>query len=142
MGYSRKLAKRVRALLTREAGFTRQDMYGGVVFRLHGNICCGVHGKELIARLGAADDRRALREEHVRRFNLTGRAKQGWLLVGPEATEAAGGLYDWIGRCVAFARALPPKPAPKPKPKRAANSIRKAGKAVPRRARGQARSRY
>ena len=115
MGYSRKLAKRVRGLLTPAAGFTRQDMYGGIVFLLHGNICCGVHGKELIARVGEAGDRAAMRQEHARRFNLTGRAKKGWLLVGPEATESAGGLYAWIGRCVAFAHTLPPKPLPKPK---------------------------
>jgi hypothetical protein len=41
-------------------------MFGGIAFLLYGNMCCGVHGDELIVRLDPAHAADALGEPHVR----------------------------------------------------------------------------
>ncbi len=41
MAYNEKLAERIRQALARRKGFTEKKMFGGIAFRLRGNMCCG-----------------------------------------------------------------------------------------------------
>ena len=66
-GVRRALAARIRdALVGREAIIERK-MFGGLGFLHHGNMCTGVSGDALIARLGDRADE-ALAEPYVRPF--------------------------------------------------------------------------
>jgi hypothetical protein len=104
-----ELAARVRDVLPPEKGLVEKRMFGGLAFLLSGNMCCGVHGDELIVRLDPGEADEALREPHARVFDLTGRPMKGWVLIGPGGLSTDGDLRGWVGRGVEFARSLPSK---------------------------------
>lgn len=87
MAYDERLAERVRELLAPRQGLSERRMFGGLAFLLHGNMCCGVHGEELIVRLDAEGADKVLQEPHVRPMDMTGRPMKGWLMVAPTGLE-------------------------------------------------------
>ena len=52
MAYDEELTERVRDSLAGRPDIEEKRMFGGLTFMLAGNMCCGVHGSELILRLG------------------------------------------------------------------------------------------
>ena len=84
-------------------------MFGGVAFLINGNMSVGVHKNELIVRLAPEATAEALKEPGARIFDITGRAMQGWLLIGSAGTKKS--LGSWVSRGVAYASSLPKKKA-------------------------------
>jgi len=109
MGFSEKLAARVRQLLGQRRPVSEKQMFGGLAFLLRGNMCCGVHGDELIIRLAPEETDAALAEQGARVFDLTGRAMKGWILVGSRGTATAPALRRWVRIAVGYAESLPAK---------------------------------
>jgi len=109
MAFDDQLATRIRDRLGKRAGVTEKKMFGGIAFLLNGNMCCGVHGKEMIVRLDPEHTEQALSERHTRRFDLTGRPMKGWILVEPEGLATDADLTKWIGMATTYARSLPAK---------------------------------
>jgi len=109
MAFSEALASRIRAALARRKGVEEKKLFGGVGFLLHGNMLVGVWKDSLIVRLGPDEGEEALREPHVREFDITGRAMKGWVLVEPEGVAGDERLTDWIARATTFVRTLPAK---------------------------------
>ena len=109
MAFDESLAERIRQRLARRNNVEEKKMFGGVGFLLNGNMLVGVWKDSLIARLGPDDGEAALREPHVKAFDITGRAMKGWVLVGPEGIEDEEKLKDWIERATRFVRTLPAK---------------------------------
>ena len=109
MAFDEALAARVRAVLSNTQGLQEKRMFGGLAFLLNGNMCCGVHGRELIVRLDPERTKEALQEQDVRVFDLTGRPMQGWVLVAPGGVETDDDLRSWTAMGVAFAGSLPTK---------------------------------
>jgi hypothetical protein len=109
MAFDDALAGRIRKHLGTRPGFTEKRMFGGVAFLLNGNMCCGVHGQELIVRIAPAQTDQALNQPHTRAFDLSGRPMNGWILVHPKglATEAA--LAKWIRTGMKYVASLPAK---------------------------------
>jgi TfoX/Sxy family transcriptional regulator of competence genes len=109
MPYDEDLAARVRDNLNGAAGLTEREMFGGITFMLHGNMCCGVINDDLVVRLGANGADQALRQPFTRPMDFTGRVMNGYVYVAPAGTAAAA-LSGWLRRAAAFAESLPPKP--------------------------------
>ena len=109
MPYSESLAARIRDALARRRGIEEKKMFGGVGFLLNGNMLVGVWKDSLIARIGPDDGEAALRELHVKEFDITGRAMKGWVLVRPEGVEDDEQLTAWIEQATRFVRTLPAK---------------------------------
>jgi TfoX/Sxy family transcriptional regulator of competence genes len=109
MAYDETLAARVRKGIAKRAGFEEKKMFGGLAFLLHGNMCVGVHGDDLIVRVDPDEGVRALSEPGVRPFDLTGRPMKGWLLVKASELESGRALRRWLDAGVSFAASLPPK---------------------------------
>jgi TfoX/Sxy family transcriptional regulator of competence genes len=109
MAYDEDLAERVRAVISARDAFGEREMFGGIGFMVGGNMACGVSGDELMVRLGPDEASKALAEEHVRVFDMTGRPMKGWILVGPEATASDEDLAAWVDAGADFAASLPPK---------------------------------
>jgi hypothetical protein len=63
----------------------------------------------LIARLGLDEGEAALREPHVKQFDITGRPMRSWIAVGPEGVQDDEQLKGWIERALKFVKALPAK---------------------------------
>ncbi|HKB39932.1 MAG TPA: TfoX/Sxy family protein [Gemmataceae bacterium] len=109
MAFSEALAGRIRQRLARRQNVEEKKMFSGVGFLLNGNILVGVWKESLIARLGPDEGDEALKEPHVKEFDITGRPMRGWVLVGPEGVQDDEQLSDWIERATRFVRTLPAK---------------------------------
>lgn len=72
MAYSEDLAERIRNVLSRKKSIEEKKMFGCICFFLNGNALAGVWKDRLIARLGPDEGEAALREPHVRQFDITG----------------------------------------------------------------------
>src|SRR5436189_4423378 len=105
MAFDESLAARIRGLLARRKGIEEKKMFGGVGFLLNGNMLVGVWKESLIARLGPDEGNEALKEPHVKEFDITGRAMKGWVLVESEGLEGER-LQEWIDRAMTFVRRL------------------------------------
>ena len=109
MAYNEELASRIRAALAHREGMTERKMFGGIAFMLNGNMCCGVVGEDLTARVGAEGHEDALALPHARPMDFTGRSMKGFVFVGFAGTQEEERLKEWVGRGVGFAQTLPKK---------------------------------
>ncbi|MBI2806613.1 MAG: TfoX/Sxy family protein [Planctomycetes bacterium] len=109
MAFDETLAARIRDALSRKKGIEERKMFGCICFLLNGNALAGVWKDRLIARLGSDEGEAALREPHVRAFDITGRPMRNWVAVEPEGVEGDDQLKDWIQRAVRFVGTLPAK---------------------------------
>ncbi len=109
MAYNENLARRIRKTLGDPPCLQEKKMFGGVGFLLFGNMACGVHGDDLIVRVGPDGYVEALRRPHTKVFDMTGRPMSGWLVVETEGYQSDGDLNRWVQREVAYARSLPTK---------------------------------
>lgn len=106
MAFDESLATRVRHALARRKNIGEKKMFGCVCFFLHGNALAGVWKDRLIVRVGPDERDAALREPHVRAFDITGRPMRKWVAVWPEGVEDDDQLKAWIGRATKFVRTL------------------------------------
>ena len=114
MAYSHALAERVRNAVDQRFGGKRRDvvekkMFGGVVFFLCGNMLVGIWKQSLIVRLGPDQAAEALKREHVRKFDVTGRPMKNWIMVDPDGLETDAELAEWIEQATKFVETLPAK---------------------------------
>jgi hypothetical protein len=108
MAFDETLAERVRGVLAHRVDLSEKRMFGGLTFLLGGNMCCGVHGSELILRLGPERAEQALQVAHVGPMDFTGRPMRGFVTVQPEGL-AGDELRRWVDLAVEFAEGLPSK---------------------------------
>lgn len=109
MAFDETLAQRIREALARKKNIEEKKMFGCICFFIKGNALVGVWKDRLIARLGPDEGEAALREPHVRAFDITGRPMRNWVAVAPEGVENDEQLKDWIERAVKFVKTLPKK---------------------------------
>jgi hypothetical protein len=109
MAFDEALAERIRYTLARKKGIEEKKMFGCICFFLNGNALVGVWKNGLIARLGPDEGEVALRESHVRAFDITGRPMRNWVVVEPEGVKDDEQLNGWTQRAVKFVGKLPAK---------------------------------
>jgi TfoX/Sxy family transcriptional regulator of competence genes len=109
MAYDAVLAARVAKALAGVPGVLEKRMFGGVGYLVRGNMACGVHGSDLIVRVGPERSADALAQPGARPFDLSGKAMAGWVYVAPGAIEADRELVRWVVQGVDFAETLPAK---------------------------------
>src|SRR3954451_21248793 len=98
MAFDESLAARIRDVLSRRKGVGEKKMFGCICFFINGNALAGVWKDRLIARLGADEGEAALREPHVRAFDITRRAMRNWVAVEPEGVGDDDQLQAWVER--------------------------------------------
>jgi len=109
MAFDEELAVRIRKQLGKRAGLSEKQMFGGLAFLLNGNMCCGVHRNEMIVRIDPGETAAALKQPHVRIFDISGRPMKGWILVSTAGVAGESALSKWVEAGVAYASSLPPK---------------------------------
>jgi TfoX/Sxy family transcriptional regulator of competence genes len=109
MAFNETLAARIRNALVRKKGVEEKKMFGGIGFLLNGNILVGVWKDLLCVRLGPEQAEQALREPHVKEFDITGRPMKGWILVEPDGVVNDDQLKQRIKQAVKFVGKLPGK---------------------------------
>jgi TfoX N-terminal domain len=109
LAYDEALAARVREVIGDiDAEVTERKMFGGLAFMLNGHMFTGIVGDQLMLRLGDGGAEQALRREHVREMDFTGRPMRAMVFVEPAGLEGDA-LGEWIASAAVFARSLPPK---------------------------------
>jgi hypothetical protein len=109
MAFNGALAGRIRDALARNKGVEEKKMFGCICFFINANALAGVWKDRLIARLGPDEGEVALREPHVRAFDITGKPMRKWVAVEPEGVVEDEQLKDWIQRAMKFMGKLPAK---------------------------------
>jgi len=110
VAYDLELADRIRAVVRAEPGLTEKRMFGGLAFLVNGNMAVSASSRGgLLLRVDPAATASLVSEPGVERFEMRGRAMDGWLRVDAEAVDADDDLRGWIAHGVAYARSLPPK---------------------------------
>jgi TfoX/Sxy family transcriptional regulator of competence genes len=109
MAQNEELAERIRARLKLQRGVAEKKMFGGVGFLVNGNMACGVNKQDLTIRLSEDDFEKALKQSHVRVFDMTGRPMKGWVMISSEGYKSDKALLSWIEKGIAFAQTLPHK---------------------------------
>ena len=109
MAYNEKLAERIRNKLHNMAGFKERKMFGGVCFLLHGNMACGIINDDVIVRVGKETYETALALPHTRKFDITGKAMTGWVMVSPEGHRSDEALAAWLQKGIDVSTSLPPR---------------------------------
>jgi len=109
MAYALDLANRIRVHLSGLPGLEEKKMFGGVGFLIQGNMACGVHGNDLIVRVGAENYTAALQQPFTHPFDMTGRPMAGWITVAPQGYKQDRDFQEWVKKGIDFTRTLPPK---------------------------------
>jgi len=109
MAYNEKLAGRIRDKLHSLPGFMERKMFGGICVLLHGNMACGILNNDVIIRVGKEAYEDALALPHTKKFDITGKAMTGWVMVSPDGHRTEKKLETWLRKGVDFASSLPKK---------------------------------
>lgn len=109
MAYDEGLAQRLREIFADREDVEEKKMFGGLAFMVSGNMCCGVVGEELMARVGPDQYESALKRAHARQMDFTGKALKGFVYVGVEGIQSDRDLKSWVRRCQQFVSTLPAK---------------------------------
>ena len=109
MAYDETLAERIRGILRNRSDVTERKMFGGLAFMVHGHMCCGIVGDDLMLRIGEPGYQTALKRPHVRPMDFTGRPMKGMIYVDAAGLQAASSLKSWLEKGVTFVRSLPEK---------------------------------
>lgn len=109
MAFDLTLAARLEALLRLKHGFVQKQMFGGIGWLLHGNMCVGVHKDWLIVRVGEEHGRTLFNEKHIKPMDLTGKVMKGWGMVAPAGITSESRLAELVAIAEAFVRTLPKK---------------------------------
>jgi TfoX/Sxy family transcriptional regulator of competence genes len=110
MAYDEDLANRIRELLADEAGVVEKKMFGGLAFLIGGNMAVSASGQGgLLLRCDPDETEALVAKPHASRFEMRGRAMDGWLRIDPEAVRTKRELRRWVDVGVKYARSLPAK---------------------------------
>ena len=82
-------------------------MFGGLSFRIDGNLAAAASGQGgLLVRVDAADGVAWIKVEGVMPMVMRGRESGGWLGVVGDLTDRE--VEQWVARGVSYAGSLPP----------------------------------
>jgi TfoX/Sxy family transcriptional regulator of competence genes len=84
-------------------------MFGGLAMMLNGNMCCGVVGEELMARVGPEKYEACLKIPYVRQMDFTGKPLRGMVYIAAAGVDSEQQLAAWIELSKSFALSLEPK---------------------------------
>ena len=115
MAFDEGLADRVRSVLQArrlQSGHfvLEKRMFGGLVFMVDGNMCCGVRNTELMLRLSNDIASEALKRPHTRLVDPTGKRRiRSLIFVNEQGTDLDQSLEEWIEIALTFVQTLPKK---------------------------------
>jgi len=109
MPYDEDIDARIKKLVAGWEGVSSKKMFGGVCHLLNGNMLGGVYKNYMILRLGLEEAEIALKQQHVKAFDITGKPMKGWVMVEKEGFSTEEELDDWLRKAEKFVKTLPPK---------------------------------
>jgi TfoX/Sxy family transcriptional regulator of competence genes len=107
MATNAMLTDRVHKMLARQPGLTSDHMFGGMVFSVQGNICCGVIDDQLLVRVQPDKYEESLDRPHTSALFVGDHPKPGYVLVAPQGYAEDEDMAAWIEDALAYAPAEP-----------------------------------
>ena len=118
MAYDYDMAKRIRRVLSEREDVTERKMFGGLAFLICGNICCGLSGNTLMARIGEEQYEESLKNNHASDIDFTNKAVHGFVYTSHVSLSGEGQLEYWVKLSENFTSSMAPKPLRTSKTKR------------------------
>jgi hypothetical protein len=110
MSYDEDLANRIREALGDTDGVVEKKMFGGLAFLVGGNMAVSASGQGgLLLRCDPAETDALAARKHASRFEMRGRAMDGWLRVADEGVRTKRELERWVAIGAGYARSMPAK---------------------------------
>lgn len=110
MAYDEDLADRIRMATQDRDDLSERKMFGGLAFLVSGHMAVAASGQGgLMVRIHPEESETLVSEPGVDRFEMHGRAMDGWLHVAPDVLGSESQLDRWVALGVEFASTLPPK---------------------------------
>lgn len=109
MAYSLELCERLRDAVDLMPRMTEKKMFGGIVYLYQGNMLAGIWKDHLILRLGAEQASAALKQKHVKVFDITGKPMKNWVMIHENRVVGEAALKSWLQKAHDFVGTLPPK---------------------------------
>jgi hypothetical protein len=110
VAYDEDLADRIRALLATDHDVVEKKMFGGLAFLIGGNMSVSASGQGgMLLRCDPEETDSLVEEPHADRFEMRGRAMDGWLRIESEGVQTDDLLERWVAIGVRYARSLPRK---------------------------------
>ena len=109
MAYNTKLAARLRRELATTRSVVEKEMFGGIAFMVHGNMCCGVIGDNLMLRVGKDAHDGEVARPHAREMDFAKRPMRGFIYVAPKGVSTTAALRSRLKPAIAFMGTLPKK---------------------------------
>jgi TfoX/Sxy family transcriptional regulator of competence genes len=107
VAYDDDLANRIRDIVREEPGLTEKRMFGGLAFLINGNMAVSASGQGgLLLRVDPTDTPTLVQQPEASRFEMRGRAMDGWLRIDATGLATKRQLKSWVSRGVSFARSL------------------------------------
>ena len=107
---SDRLVALLGELAPQEPDVSVKKMFGWPCCFVNGNLSAGLHKQSMIFRLSDADQTAFLRLGGTGEFEpMPGRKMKGYVVMADPLAREPAELAKWIGRSLAFARALPLK---------------------------------
>lgn len=101
--------ERVRRCFSARDDVCEKRMFGGVAFMHRGNMCVGISGDRLMARVGPEAYEAALARPGAAPMDFTGKPMRGFVFIAAEAYAEDDDLREWIALCKSFTATLPAK---------------------------------
>ncbi len=97
MAYNEALAKRLeKALEPFKDDVIAKKMFGGMCYMYKGKMSVGIVKDSLCVRVIAAKMDNAMKQEHVRPMDFTGKPLKEFIYVAPEGFETEEALNHWV----------------------------------------------
>jgi hypothetical protein len=109
MGTNDELRTRIAAYLRGRDGVTETSIVGGLGFTWRGNLVCGVHGDDLLVRVGKPSFPSLVTRPGARPMTMAGRPSKAWIVVDGVHVIDDASLASWLEHAIAFAGSLPPQ---------------------------------
>jgi TfoX/Sxy family transcriptional regulator of competence genes len=109
MPYNKEIENRMNPIIAKWGMTDQKKMFGGVCYLMNGNMIGGIYKDYMILRLGEEAAAEALKQSHVRVFDITGRPMKGWVMVDQDGFRDEAELEAWLIQARDFVATLPPK---------------------------------
>jgi TfoX/Sxy family transcriptional regulator of competence genes len=110
MPYNENIEARINRIISKWKNTDAKKMFGGICHLLNGNMFCGVYKDFLILRLGQEQAAQAMKQRHVRPFDMTGKPMKGWVMVDEKGFQDDALLKCWLDEAREYVKTLPSKP--------------------------------
>lgn len=102
MGYSEKLATRIRKTLTDLSNIEEKKMMGGLTFMFNGKMCVGVIADEMMCRIDPDLHETVIEKIGCRTMDFTKRPMKGYVMVDDTGMKTKKEFDYWINLCLDF----------------------------------------